>query len=492
MTTPDRPEATPIPGRAGPPTGTGSPVTIIGAGIAGLAAAHQLHRTGHAVTIVEADPQPGGKLRTSKFAGRMVDESADAFLLRVPWALDLCRDLGLDAELVHPASRNAYIFSRGELRPLPPQVMGVPTDVEAVARGGILSPAGLERLRQDLRRPSGPLTGPDTAIGAAIEVRLGGEALDRLVDPLVGGINAGDTRRLSLAAVVPQIDAIARDTDHASLVEAAAAAQRRAAGQPGADPTRPIFAAHPSGMARLVEALVDAMPGATWHRGRRAVALEPLGPVGGPGRWRTHLDDGGTVDGGVVLALPAFAAAPLLAPHAAAAAAVLDSIEHASVALVALAVRPDDVRRPLDGSGFLVPRIEDALLTACSWASAKWSHLGAESGDGTVVLRASAGRAGDGRALDLDDADLVERLVDDLGRTMGLSGAPTEVRVNRWIDSFPQYAPGHLDRVADLVRSLAVQAPGLALAGAALNGVGIPACIRSGIEAARLVAATTR
>lgn len=478
---------------AGPPSGSGSRMTVVGAGIAGLAAAFELHRAGHAVTIVEADPQPGGKLRTSKFAGRMVDESADAFLLRVPWALDLCRALGLDAELVHPAARNAYIFSRGELRPLPPQVMGVPTDVEAVARGGILSPAGLERLREDLRHPGGPLTGPDIAIGEAIEARLGAEALDRLVDPLVGGINAGDTRRLSLAAVVPQIDAIARDAGHASLVEAAAAAQRRAASQPGADPTRPIFAAHPSGMVRLVEALVDAMPDATWHRGRRAVALEPLGPVGpvgGPGRWRTHLDDGTTVDGGVVLAVPAFAATPLLAPHATAAAAVLDSIEHASVALVALAVRPDDVNRPLDGSGFLVPRVEDVLLTACSWASTKWSHLGAGSGDGTLVLRASAGRAGDGRALDLDDADLVERLVDDLGRTMGLTGAPTEVRVNRWVDAFPQYAPGHLDRITDLTRDLAAQAPGLALAGAALNGVGVPACIRSGIDAARLVAAT--
>ena len=461
-----------------------APVTVVGAGIAGLAAAHELYRAGHAVTIVEADGQPGGKLRTSKFAGRLVDESADAFLLRVPWALDLCRTLGLDAELVHPAARNAYVFSRGELRPLPPQVMGVPTDVEAVARGGILSPEGLERLRDDLRHPTGPLTGPDAAIGASIEARLGTEALDRLVDPLVGGINAGDTRRLSLAAVVPQLDAVARDPGHASLVEAAAAAQRRAAAQPGADPGRPIFAAHPSGMARLVDALVDAMPDATWHRGRRAVAIEPLD---GPDRWRTHLDDGATVDGGVVLAVPAFAAAPLLAPHAAGAAAVLGAIEHASVALVALAVRADDVSRPLDGSGFLVPRVEDALLTACSWASTKWSHLGAGSGDGTLVLRASAGRAGDERALDLDDADLVEQLVDDLGRTMGLSGAPTEVRVNRWVDSFPQYAPGHPDRIADVIRDLATRTPGLALAGAALHGVGIPACIRSGLDAARLV-----
>jgi oxygen-dependent protoporphyrinogen oxidase len=286
---------------------------------------------------------------------------------------------------------------------------------------------------------------------------------------------------------VPQLDAVARDPEHASLVEAAAAAQRRAAGLPGADPNRPIFAAHPSGMARLVDALVDAMPGATWHRGRRAVAVEPLD---GTGRWRTHLDDGTTVDGGVVLAVPAFAAAPLLAPHAAEAAAVLGAIEHASVALVALAVRPEDVNRPLDGSGFLVPRVEEALLTACSWASTKWSHLGTGSGDGTLVLRASAGRAGDERALDLDDTDLVERLVDDLGRTMGLAGAPTEVRVNRWIDSFPQYAPGHPDRIADLTGDLATRTPGLALAGAALHGVGIPACIRSGLDAARLVAAT--
>lgn len=470
----------------------GPPVTVVGAGIAGLAAAHRLCSLGHAVTVVEAGERAGGKLVTTPFAGRQVDEAADAFLLRVPEAIDLCRTLGLDHQLVHPAARHAYVATGGALRPLPPQLLGVPIDVGATAATSILSAAAVARLRDSDSESAGggtgagPLTGPDTTIGAEIERRLGAEVLDRLVDPLVGGINAGDTRRLSLAAVVPQLDAVARDPDHQGLVAAArAAAQRAAAVSPDRD--QPIFAAHPDGMAAIVDALVAAMPSVAWRTGRRAVGITPL--ARGDGRWRVELDDGASVDGDLVLAVPAPVAAALVRELAPVAAGHLASIEHASVALVALAVAPDALGRALDGSGFLVPRVDGRLLTACSWASTKWAHLAPERADGTAVLRASAGRAGDQRALDLDDADLVARLVDDLAATMDLAGAPTEVRVSRWTDGFPQYAPGHLDRVDELQRDLSERAPGLAVAGAALRGVGIPACIRSGTEAARRVAA---
>jgi oxygen-dependent protoporphyrinogen oxidase len=455
-------------------------VVVVGGGIAGLAAAHELVGRGAHVTLVEKDERVGGKLRTSPFAGRLVDDGADAFLLRVPEALDLCREVGLADGLVHPAARTAYIWSRGELHPMPPQLMGVPTDLDALEESGLLSPAGLARAREDLTAPPTPLD-DDEAIATAIARRLGDEVVERLVDPLVGGINAGDTRALSLAAVVPQLDAALRDPDHASLIEACRARAAATATTPIIGGPPPVFASPAGGMGQLPAAVVAGLGDADVRTGRAVVGLEPTAGRG----WRVAVDDGTSLDAdAVVLAAPGPITAGLLEPlpGAADAARLLAAVEYVSVAIVVLALPLDHLARPLDRSGFLVPRVEETqALTACSWSSTKWAHLAPEAGDGTAVVRASAGRAGDERALELDDTDLVARLLADLERTMGLTGAPTEVRVNRWPSSFPQYAPGHLDRVAQAEAALP---PGLALAGAALRGVGVPACIRSGRAAA--------
>jgi protoporphyrinogen/coproporphyrinogen III oxidase len=454
-------------------------VVVVGGGIAGLAAAHEVTARGGSVTLIERDERVGGKLRTAPFAGRLVDDGADAFLLRVPWALDLCREVGIASELVHPAAREAYVWSRGALRPLPPQLMGVPTDLDALEASGLVSPAGLARAREDLTAPATPLA-EDVSVAEAVSRRLGDEVLERLVDPLVAGINAGDTRLLSLAAVVPQLDAAARDTAHASLVEACRA--RTAAAPTGAPP---VFASPAAGMGRLADAVVAGMPRAQVRTGRAVLALEPDGD-----RWRVEVSDGTSIEAdGVVLAAPAAAAAALLAPlpGATEATTLLAGVDYASVAIVVLAFPLGHLGRPLDRSGFLVPRVEGTALTACSWSSTKWAHLSPEVADGTAVVRASTGRWGDDGALALDDADLVARLLADLEQTMAITGAPSEVRVNRWPTSFPQYAPGHLDRIDAIERALPA---GIALAGAALRGVGVPACIRSGREAAaRLLAA---
>jgi oxygen-dependent protoporphyrinogen oxidase len=204
------------------------------------------------------------------------------------------------------------------------------------------------------------------------------------------------------------------------------------------------------------------------------------------GRWSLAVDDTQLDADGVVLAVPAAPAGRLLAGIDPDAADMVDSVEYASVVLVTVAVAAPGIRRPLDASGFLVPRGEDLLLTACSWASAKWAHLGGAASD-PVLLRASAGRAGDPSALDLDDADLIARLLDDLEQTMGLAAVPAEVRVTRWPQSFPQYEVRHLDLVAEIESSLASRARGLAVAGAAYRGLGVPACIEQGRRAARIV-----
>jgi protoporphyrinogen/coproporphyrinogen III oxidase len=447
-------------------------LVVVGAGITGLASAWEAVSAGASVVVV--DPAgPGGKLRTTPFDGAVLDESADAFLARVPEGVELCRELGIEGDLVSPAARTARVWSRGGLRPLPSaQVLGVPTDLEELAASGIVSAAGIERAREDLTRPL-VAPGGDPTIGAFVRDRLGDEVLERLVDPLVGGINAGDTDELSLAATVPQLDAAAR-SGAPSLIEACAA-QRAAL----ADPAAPVFFAPRGGMGTLVDALVGAIGDAG---GRfELVAARAIDRDGGG--WQVALEGGrGISTSAVAVTTPAGPAAELVRPHSPRAATLLAAIPYASVVLVSLAVPREGVDRELDASGYLVPRVEGRLLSACSWASTKWGHLG---GDGTVWLRASAGRDGDDRAMAMDDQELTARLLDDLADTMELRGRPTEVRISRWPGSLAQYRPGHLGRVDAIEVDLSEAAPGVAVAGAWGRGVGVPACIRAGRAAAR-------
>lgn len=452
-------------------------LAVVGAGISGLAAAWEAHRRGARVVVADAAPVAGGKLRTGRLAGAPVDEAADAFLARVPDAADLCAELGLETELVSPATGTAYVWLDGALRRLPPdQLLGVPTDLDAVAASGLLSPAGVERARADLTLPD-DRPGGDESVGALVRRRLGAEVLDRLVAPLVGSIYAGDCDRLSLEVSAAQL-AAARDHDRSdpSLVRAAAALRAQAV-----DTGRPVFLAPAGGMDRLVRALTDRLGDAV-RLGTAVAAVEPDGTG-----WRIAPLDV-TADA-VVVAAPAFAAAPLLKPLAPEAAEVLAAVDHASVTLVALAVPADGVDRPLDGSGFLVPRSAGLLLTACSWLTSKWPHLAVEPE--VAVLRASVGHDGDDRARSLPDDALVAGVRADLEATMGLRAAPVEVRVSRWERSFPQPRPGHLAAVARADAALAARSPRLAATGAWARGVGVPACIREArAAAARVLGAT--
>jgi protoporphyrinogen/coproporphyrinogen III oxidase len=455
-------------------------LAVIGGGISGLAAGWEARRRGATVVVLDADDRPGGKLRTSPLGGVDVDESADAFLARVPDAVELCAELGIGSDLVAPGSGAAYVWLDGTLRRLPAeQLLGVPTDLDALGAAGLLSPAGLARAREDLTRPDDrPGAGADESVGALVRRRLGDEVVDRLVAPLVGSIYAGEIDGMSLQVTAAQL-AAARDLDPSdpSLVRAAAALRAR-----GTDSGKPVFLAPRGGMARLVGALADAL-GDDLRTGVAVTGLEPDGAG-----WQ--LAPAGVVADAVVLATPAFVTAPLLAPLAPETASFLAGIDHASVALLGLAVPRDGVDHALDGSGFLVPRHAGLLLTACSWATTKWPHLDVDPS--VALLRASAGHAGDERGRTLGDDVLVASMLADLRTTMGLRVAPTEVRLTRWPRSFPQPRPGHLGAVAAAEEALARVSPRLAITGAWARGVGVPACIRGGrAAAARAVGATT-
>jgi oxygen-dependent protoporphyrinogen oxidase len=468
------------------PTGTGPQIVVIGAGITGLTAAHALlaRDLGATVTVIEADSRVGGRILSGEFAGHVVDCGADAFLARVPDAVALCRDLGLDHLLTSPVRTSARVWTADELRPLPSGlVLGVPTDLDALAASGIVSSAGVARAAEDLARSdwtSGP-PGPDPegaddqSVGQLVRDRLGNEVFERLVAPLLSGVNAGDADQLSLATGAAQLATAARLKP--SLI-ASLRMQLEQSRANGADPNAPVFAGLPGGTQMLTDALHESIisQGGTVLLSTAATDLRLEG-----GRWQVGTSREDLVADAVVLAVPAAPAARLLAPHAPEGAATLAALDYASVAMVTAAVRRVDLDCDLDGSGFLVA-LTDRLpaLTACSWASSKWAHLDDPE---LAILRVSAGRHGDTAALELDDAALAAAIAADLGTTMGFTGSFVDIRITRWNNALPQFRPGHLGRVKELRSELEHQAPGLVLAGAAHDGLGIPSCIRQAHQA---------
>jgi len=451
-------------------------VAVVGGGVTGLAAAWFLRDTAD-VMLLEASHRLGGKIATMEMAGVPVEAGPDTFLARVPEATDLCRAVGLGDELVRPATGKAWVWTRGRLRPLPEgHVLGVPTAAWPLVRSGVLSPRGMARAALDLVLPRRPAAGPDPSVAEVVGARLGGEILDRLVDPLVGGIHAGRSDGLSLAATAPQLAAGAASR---SLV---LGLRRQRAARPPDD--GPVFLGMADGLGRLVDRLrAELVPAGVEVRTRARVAsIRPEGKG-----WRLTGPDVPAVDvDAVVVTVPAFAAAGLVRAACPAAAVELDAIGYASVAVSTLGYRPAAVAHPLDGSGFLVPRVEGRLMTACTWSTSKWPEL---RRSGLVLLRPSAGRAGDERAVRLDDDELVGRLHRELAESVGVTEPPVERLVTRWMRAFPQYQPGHAARVAGIESDLAGAMPGVVVAGAAYRGLGIAACVRQAGEAAQAVLA---
>ncbi|GAA1958663.1 protoporphyrinogen oxidase [Kitasatospora viridis] len=439
-------------------------VVVIGGGITGLAAAAELSGAAGGpararVVLREAADRVGGKLHGGEVGGIRVDLGAESMLARRPEAVELARAVGLGEAITAPTGAKAAVWTRGRLRPLPGgQLMGVPGDLAALAASGVLTEEGLRRVHDE--RPAE--LGEDVAIGAYLAERLGQEVVDRLVEPLLGGVYAGRAEEISLRAAVPQLLALARGGG--SLVEGV----HKMLDRPSAG--GPVFAGLPGGLGTLPVAVAEAC--------RRAGAELRLGsPVGELRR----TPDGWLVDGeafdAVLLAVPAPVAARLLAREAPAAAAELAAVEYAGMALVTMAFRRADLPEPPPGSGFLVPPVDGRSIKAATFSSQKWGWL-AESAPDAFVLRTSLGRYREEAALDLDDAELVARSLADLREAVGLTAVPYATEVTRWRAGLPQYPVGHLDRIAR-IRTAARELGGLALAGAAFDGVGIPACVGS-------------
>ncbi|MFI1224555.1 MULTISPECIES: protoporphyrinogen oxidase [unclassified Streptomyces] len=450
-------------------------VVVIGGGIAGLAAAHRLVAGGARVTLLEATDRLGGKLMTGEIAGVQVDLGAEAMLARRPEAVALARDVGLADRLQPPATTTASLWTRDALRPMPKgHVMGVPGAPSVL--GEVLSPEGVARIAKE-RDLAPAAVGDDVAVGAYVADRLGREVVDRLVEPLLGGVYAGDAYRISMRAAVPQLFEAVKEggplLDGVRRVQERAAARQR---------TGPVFQGIEGGIGTLPAAVGDAV-----RAGGGEILTET--PVLGLTRtgtgWAVRTDTRTIAADGIVLATPAWSAGALLAAESPAAAAELSGVEYASMALVTLAFRRADIERheALRGrSGFLVPPVDGHTIKASTFSSNKWQWVTDRAPD-LFVLRTSVGRYGEEEHLHREDAELVAVSLRELTEATGLTARPVDTEVTRWIGGLPQYPVGHLTRVAR-IRDEVAKLPALRVCGAVYDGVGIPACIASAQRAA--------
>lgn len=452
-------------------------VAVVGGGITALAAVVELAESpGVDVTLFDAAPHLGGLIATSPFAGLgHVDEASDAFLARVPDAVAFARRVGLGDELVSPEPVGASVWYGGRLHPIPDGLLlGVPGRLRPLAASRLLSWRGTARAALEPLLPRTSIA-PDS-IGAFVRARFGDEVHERLVDSLVGSIYAADTDRFSLGEV-PQLAALAAGSRSVLL---AARRQRASAGTATAAAS-PVFATPREGMSALVTAAARAAAsaGATLHHDVEVASVEP---ADGP-RWRLVAGDASTPLGTfdqVVFATPAAATAGIVADVASDAAMLLGRAERADVVMVTLHIAADQWPAGLRAmSGYLVPKPAQRDVTAVSFASQKWAHWRPPGGG--EILRVSIGRDAV-PVLHLDDAEIQRRVLDDLERHLGVRFAPLATRITRWPGAFAQYRPHHASWVAALEHAMPT---GLSVAGASYYGIGIPACVRSGIDAAR-------
>lgn len=446
---------------------------VVGAGLTGLAAAWRV-REDVDVTLLEAADRAGGEIRTVAFAGTAFDVGADAFLARQPEAERLARDAGFgDDDLIAPATGQVSLWTGGRRRPLPEgTVLGAPTDLLAVVRSGVLGPGALLRAALEPLVPRRQVVG-DRSVADLVGERFGPAVVNRLVEPLLGGVYAGRADRLSAqAAAAPLWEAASQ---HRSL--ALGLARRRAA----STSEGPVFLTLRGGLGRLVERLAADL-GSRLRLDAEVVAIEPGGAAA---RWQVRTAAGETYPADtLLLAVAAAQAARLLVGVSAEAARELAAIPAASVGVVAMAYpRPGPGKGP-QGSGVLVPRTESRLVKAVTFASNKWPQ---HAGHDHVLLRASVGRIDDDDALRWDDARLVAAVGREVRELADLDAPPVETLVQRWWQALPQHEVGHVARVDRIRAALRRDAPGLHVGGAALDGIGLAARARDGARLAHEV-----
>lgn len=451
-------------------------IVVVGGGISGLAAAHRLIELGHTnVTLIEASPRLGGTIETVYRDGFLIERGPDSFISEKPEAIELAKRLGLESQLIQTNEkyRRSFIVRDGRLRAVPEgfQLMA-PSRMWPFLTSDIFSVAGKMRMAAELFVPRKSANGiQDESLASFVRRRLGHEALERMAQPMIGGIYTADPETLSLRATLPRF--LDMERDHRSLILAMLrSGQAKKSGTSGARYS--LFLGFREGMETLTKALARINADIRLSTRVAELTLENRSwTVTTSSREQISADR-------ICLAVPAYVAASLIENVSESLAAKLRKVKYASTATINFGYKRSQIKHPLNGFGFVVPFVEKRSLIACTFSSVKFSGRAPED---HVLLRAFAGGALQPEIFGLDEVDLVPRIDADLRELLGISGAPLFMEVAKWERSMPQYEVGHLDRVAEIedeVRKL----PGLALAGNSYRGAGIPDCIRSGETAA--------
>ncbi|MNK68547.1 Protoporphyrinogen oxidase [compost metagenome] len=458
-------------------------IIIVGGGLTGLSAAFYIRKFYREkgipvqISILEKGKSMGGKIETLHRDGFVIEKGPDSFLARKTAMIDLAKELELDHELVpmNPGAKKTYIVKRGELHPMPSGlVLGIPTELGPFLKSGLVSWGGKIRALMDMVIPARKST-EDESLGHFIERRLGTEVLSNVTEPLLAGIYAGDTYKLSLQSTFPQFGEVERA--HGSLMRGMMTGKKPVETHTGTK--RSAFLTFRQGLQSLIHGLVHEL-----HDVDQRLETEVVDIRKGSSRaYEVRLAEREVLHADqVVVTTPAFSAAKLLAPFVDVSA--LTAVNYVSVANVVVAFDKKDLEGIQDASGFLVPRAEGRNITACTWTSTKWLHT---SPDDKVLLRCYVGRSGDEQNVQLPDDSLTDLVLKDLRELMGITATPLFSEITRLPKSMPQYPVGHLQQIASLREELNSKAPGLYVTGAAFEGVGLPDCIKQAKELAKIM-----
>ncbi|AZK48030.1 protoporphyrinogen oxidase [Paenibacillus lentus] len=462
-------------------------VAIIGGGLTGLSAAFYIRKFYKEkgfkpeIVILEQDKVLGGKIETLHRDGFVIEKGPDSFLARKTAMIDLAQELEIDHELVstNPEAKKTYIVNQGRLHPMPSGlVLGVPTELGPFLKTGLVSWRGKFRALMDLVRAPRQ-SSEDESLGAFIERRLGAEVLSNMTEPLLAGIYAGDTYRLSLQSTFPQFGEMERK--YGSLIKGMMTGKKPVETHTGTK--KSAFLTFRQGLQSLVHALVHDLDDVEQRLETKVSSIEDHRGSDQAGYTVALASGERIIVDDVVVTTPAFAAADLLRPLVDV--SELDAINYVSVANVVLAFERQDVSGSFDGSGFLVPRKEGRNITACTWTGVKWLHTSPED---KMLLRCYVGRFGDEEKVSYPDADLIELVRKDLRELMNITAEPLFVEITRLPKSMPQYPVHHLQHIAEFRDRLERELPGIYATGAAFDGVGLPDCIRQAKELAEQMA----
>jgi oxygen-dependent protoporphyrinogen oxidase len=471
-------------------------LTIIGGGIAGLSAAYYASLTNHysQITILEADSRWGGKISTDRVTfditpnhlrgdGQFIIEGGpDTFLASKPWGVALCKELGLGERLhgTNPNNKSTFVLNKNRLLPLPEGLaMMIPSDIPSILRSRLISWGGKIRMGLDFLQPAKKFS-EDESLGSFVSRRLGREAYENLIEPLMSGIYAGDGDQLSLMSTFPYLRDL--EVKHGSLARGAIEMRKKMnAGGQKVQGSRSAFLTPTTGLAEIVEALIAHLQSRNIDMRLNTRVTKITNYQSPITKYQVELDTETLDTDSLILATPAPVSGKLLAFDQDLS-SILQSIPYASTATVTLAYLQSDLSRPLDGYGYVIPRREGRKALACTWTSTKFPH---RAPDGYALIRVFVGRAG--QDIPWNENDLLELAKEEMKLTMGIHAEPLLSRVFLWEAAMPQYNLGHPEKLKQIDAALE-KYPSLALAGNGYRGIGIPDCIHSGEEAVKKVA----